>query len=353
MDNNEHNLPLDADDLSRHASALFRLKGTETGFVVPENYFEESAERMVAVSMLQSDEQSGFVVPEPYFDELPSLIEAKTALPAETGLAAPDNYFEGLNDRLEAQLTLESSLPKTQDDVPQGYFDQMESELHVHIALDNIHQEEGLEVPQGYFGDLTQRILNNTSLSADVVNDDQVPEGYFDALPEKVIARINFDQPQERGRVRVLSWTREHVRIISVAASVALLIVFGWIFVNHAPEGSGALRVADNYKTLTPERVPDVAPVSPESPTNNSETAVVAVGIPKKREEIKPKQVQPVLMNEDELSAQLGQMDESLVIEFVTESEVLEPTEEVLNAEMMEYLMNDNTGLEVFDPGDK
>jgi hypothetical protein len=342
------NLPPDADDLSRHAPALFGLKNAREGFVVPALYFEELSERIIHMTAIPED--GGLILPENYFEALPSVIEAKTTLPDESGLTSPENYFEELHDRLEAQLILKSGLPTMEDEVPDEYFGQMENELHVHIALDNIRQEEGFEVPQNYFADITQRILNNTSLSAEAVNDDQVPEGYFDALPDKVIAVIKSETSQETGRVRTLvSWTREHWRVMSVAASVALLIVMGWLFLNIKPEGAGELRVA-TYARVTPERVPDIAPSAPESADVITD---VAVEVPRKRETIKPNPVQEVLMNDEEISAQLGQIDESLVIEFVTESEAIEPADDVLNAEMMEYLMNDNTGLEVFDPGDK
>lgn len=385
--NNEHDidLPADADDLSKHAPVLFSLKGKEDGFVVPANYFADFTERIAYMTAIP--QESGLVVPENYFEELPGIIEAKTViptesgltepqnyfdelteiieaksiLPAEPGLKAPENYFEELQSKIESHILLENVLPKNESEIPAGYFDQMEKELHVHIALDNVKQDEGFVVPEDYFNDLSDRILTGIadidftrSDNTSSLEDPNVPEGYFEAFPEKVIAHIESEnKTTSGGRVIVFAEWKTYWRPVSVAASVALLIALSWIFLNNRDNGKGILQVA-NYTPVTPARVPEIVPPFADTiAERRNMTREIASEPLKKRERIKPNTASEVIMNDEEIIAQSDLMDETMVMDFVAESEVLEASDDVLNEEMMEYLMNDNTGLEVFDPGNK
>lgn len=398
-----YNLPPDADDLSKHAPALFALQGKGEGFVVPENFFEEFTERAVSMTTLPSFDsaQDDNSVPENYFDELPSIVEAKTILPSSVGLIVPENYFEELPsiieanaqlsdfdapsenpvpehyfnefaENLEARIVLENVLPPAvQNDnaVSSGYFDEMESELHVHIALDNLKQEEGFVLPENYFSDLTERVLAETAdvrpsgvevVTGDITSeaDPNVPDGYFEELPDRVLARVATEENKKpkRGRVVVFAeWTKQYWKPVSVAASVALLIATGWYFINEQENGNGSLK-NNSYAVVTPDApsvAPQVAPPPADTVARHETPTMVASSTPKKPKDVKPNVIQEVKMNDEEIIAQSDVMDETMVMDFVAESNVITPTEDVLDPAMMEYLMNDNAGLDVFSPTDK
>jgi hypothetical protein len=322
----------------------------EGGLVVPGNYFEELPPLIEAKIFIPTED--GLTVPENYFEELPSVLEAKTIIPSEDGLHLPGNYFEEFSAQLESRMSLEDVLPKEKEDVPPSYFGEMESELHVHIALDNIRQDEGFVVPEKYFANLTERVLAETSLSGEVINNDEVPAGYFDTLHDKVAARIDSENQPERGRVIVFAaFMKKYGRPVAIAASAALLISLGWIFLNNGNENPNPNFVAkmDSVPLRTIHALPEVGDTLYMKQTPQG----IAVQNPEKPERIKPNTNPEVIMNEEEIIAQSDLMDESMVMDFVMENEAIKPSEEVLDQSMMEYLMNDNTGLDVFGPGDK
>ena len=328
--------------------------GHSAGLTEPENYFSESAELIIAKTSFGS-----------VSTELSTGAEDDNDHSA--GLIVPANYFETLSGTIESQIALENVLPpldSTQDEkaIPAGYFGEMERELHVHIALDNVKQDEGFVVPEGYFEKFSDKIVAeaSASLHEDTLSDDpNVPEGYFVHLADKVVARIENEQGEERGKIIVLSTWKKYVRPTALAASVALLIGFGWILLANRDNGNGDLVLANNFFRITPGQVnPGIPPVVPSIDTTNAFTnenqdAVVRNTNPKNHNEIKPPVRNAVIMNDDEILAQTDLMDESMVMDFVAESNVIVGTEEVLDADMMEYLMNDNSGLDVFDPSDR
>jgi hypothetical protein len=389
--NEEHdiNLPADADDLSKHAPVLFALKGTEEGFIVPALYFEELSE--LVVSKTSIPEEGGLVVPEIYFEESAELILAKTSIPENDGLIIPEKYFEesaeltmsktSLSDfgcaqsdkehsdlfvvpekyfeeftsNLESQITLESALPKTDNEVSAGYFEQMENELHVHIALDNVKQDEGFVVPGGYFEGLTDRVLAETVLNKEEINNDEIPAGYFESLHEKVITRIESENTPEGGRVIVLSQWKKYTAITAVAAAVALIVLFTWTFTRNDGNGNGTLRIA-NHNGIVPENFVKQEPKQIIDTASSNDIVVPKNNTPQLANNtpvIKPNEPLQVKMNDDEIIAQSDLMDEALVMDFVSESGVVEATEEALDPAMMEYLMNEHTSLDEFDPGNK
>lgn len=380
-DYNDMNLPADSDDLSKHAPALFALKGTEEGFVVPalyfeelselviaktaipedgglvvpENYFEESAELIFVMTGLPTED--GLVVPDNYFEGLSSIIEAKTAIPSETGLVVPENYFEELSSIIEAKTAIPSEDGLV---VPENYFEEFGANLESHIVLDNVKQDEGYVLPSGYFENLTDRVLAETSLDKDEVNNDEVPAGYFDTLHDTIVSRLEnegtIEKKEERGRVIVLAQWKKYVAITAVAASVALLIALTWTFIGNNDNGGGKLMAKNNDNGLVPENYVKEVPENIIDTVSSIITVApegIARVLPNNPNVIKPEQVNPVIMNDDEIIAQSDVMDENMVMDFMVESEFIQPTEEVLDADMMEYLMNDNTSLDVFDPGNK
>lgn len=353
----EHNIPDDADDLSKHAPALFAMKSKGEGFVTPANYFEELTDTVMARTILPED--AGLDVPEDYFNELPDLILAKTKLPSESGLSSPENYFEEFGAQLESRISLEEILPKQINDIPADYFETMENELHVHIALDNIKQEEGFVVPEGYFENLTSRTISTAlvafdSAQSDNVSDPNIPEGYFESLHDKVADRIAGEEQSapETGRVLVFSaYIKQYARPMAIAASAALLIGLGWFAITSTEVPINANTVAQN-DTL-PQMMKSALPIVGDTLHREQIQTGIALETPKKPERIKPNVIPEVIMQEDEIIAQSDLLDESMVMDFVAENEVVNASEEVLDESMMEYLMNDNATLDVIDPGNK
>lgn len=361
VNNEEHdiNLPPDADRDrdrdSKHAPALFALKGTEEGFVVPALYFEELSELVLAKTAIP--EEGGLVVPENYFEESAELIVVKTIFPTEDGFIVPENYFEDFSSMIEAKTVIPSEDGLV---VPENYFEEFGANLESHIVLDNVKQDDGLVVPFNYFENLTNRVLAETSLDKDEVNNDEVPIGYFDALHDTIVDRLRnegtIDEKEERGRVIVLSQWKKYVTITAVAASVALLIALTWTFIGNENNGDGSLIVASNNKGLVPENYVKETPeviIDTVSSINVVVPEGIAHQLPNNPNDFKPTPENEVIMNDDEIIAQSDVMDENMVMDFMFESEFIQPTEEVLDADMMEYLMNDNTSLDAFDPGNK
>jgi hypothetical protein len=389
-------VPDDADDLSKHAPALFALKGTEEGFLVPALYFEELSELVIAKTSIPEDgglvvpenyfeellpiieaktiipSEDGLIVPENYFEELSSIIEAKTAIPSEDGLVVPENYFEESSSIIEAKTALPAFDSAQSDNVtpegfvvPENYFEEFGANLESHIVLDNVKQDDGLVVPYNYFENLTDRITSASlvdfdSAQSDNTEDPNIPAGYFDALHDKVVARLESEgtisNTEVRGRVIVLAQWKKYVAITAVAASVALLIALTWTFIGNSDNGNGSLIIASNNKGLVPENYVKETPEEIIDTTSSIITVVpegIVYELPINPPGIKLNQDNEVIMNDDEIIAQSDLMDETLVMDFVNENNLVEETDEVLDPAMMEYLMNDNTSLDVFDPGNK
>lgn len=353
----EHNIPSDADDLSKYAPTLFAMKSKDDGFVAPANYFEELTDLVMAKTVIPSD--GGLTIDENYFDELPEIIVAKTSIPTESGLDEPKNYFEELGTQLESRIALEGALPKNSQDVPEGYFDAMESELLVHIALDNIKQEEGFVVPEGYFENLTARTISTAivafdSAQLDNMPDPNIPAGYFDSLYENIVDRLESEgaiTPQ-RGRIVVFAaYVKQYARPIAIAASAALLIGLGW-FAATSGEDSPKQNTVAQVDSVAP-RMKNAMPIVGDSLRKEEIPVGIANESPKNNERIKPIAIPEVIMNNDEIIAQSDLLDEAMVMDFVAENEVVNANEEVLDQSMMDYLMNDDSNLDVFDPGKK
>ncbi len=353
----EHNIPSDAVDLSKYAPTLFAMKSKYDGFIAPANYFEELTDLVMAKTVIPSD--GGLIVDENYFDEFPEIIVAKTSIPTESGLDEPKNYFEELGTQLESRIALEGALPKNSQDVPEGYFDAMESELLVHIALDNIKQEEGFVVPEGYFENLTACTISTAivafdSAQSDNMPDPNIPAGYFDSLHENIVDRLESEgtiTPQ-RGRIVVLTaYVKQYARPMAIAASAALLIGLGW-FAATSGEDSPNQNTVAQIDSVAP-RMKNAMPVIGDILRKEEIPVGIANESPKNNERIKPIAIPEVIMNNDEIIAQSDLLDEAMVMDFVAENEVANASEEVLEQSMMDYLMNDDSNLDVFDPGKK
>lgn len=352
MSDERHDMiPDNADDLSIHAPALHTMKGKANGFVVPENYFEELPDLIVArVSLPEGGE---FPVSEEYFAESEEQINAGTVIPSENGLTVPEGYFENFEANLKARLQLENHLPKSksESEIPEGYFGELERELKAHISLDNLKQDEGFVVPEKYFGSLTDRILSQTSLSDEELHGDEVPAGYFDSLADRVIAKVEPETKSETKQVRVIvfaEYIQRYGKITAVAASVALLIVSVWFF-TRKNEVAPVNDFASNENRVQDDTVTVNAFQPEERIVKRTEPQVQ--NIAKNNDGVKPSSEGNIKLSKEAIMAETDQMDEALVAEFIYEDAVAEQDSE--NDEMIQYILDDQTSLDVIDPGNK
>jgi hypothetical protein len=152
-----------------------------------------------------------FKVPEGYFDTLSVSVQERIRFSEEPvvnfgkkqNFAVPDNYFDTLSSRimnrienLEKQEIRLENLPKVNVfKVPRGYFENAEELLRAQVRVENIERKNIFDVPANYFEELPARILSQTQ-------------------EETKVIRVNWWQ---RGRTM---W--------AAAASIVLLIGFGF-----------------------------------------------------------------------------------------------------------------------------
>lgn len=350
MSDERHNMiPDNADDLSIHAPALHALKGSESGLVVPVNYFEELPDQIVSRVLLP---QAGeFPVSEAYFAESEEQINAGAVIPTENSFTVPDGYFENFEANLEARLHLENHLPKNESEIPEGYFGDLERELKAHISLDNLKQDEGFVVPEKYFGSLTDRILSHTALTDEELLGDEVPAGYFDSLADRVIAKVEPEIKTETKQVRVIvfaEYVQRYGKITAVAASVALLIVSIWFFTRNN-EVAPVNNFASNENRVKEDTVKINAAQPQERIVKRAEPQMR--NIAKNNEGVKPSSEGNIKLSKEAILAETDLMDEALVAEFIYDDAVAEQDSE--NDEMIQYILDDHNSLDVIDPGNK
>jgi hypothetical protein len=342
-------IPDNADDLSIHAPTLHAMKGKVNGFVVSENYFNELPEKII--SRVALPDAGEFPVSESYFAESEQQINAGTVIPTENGFNVPESYFENFEANLEARLQLENHLPKTESEIPEGYFGELERELKAHISLDNLKQDEGFVIPEKYFGNLTDRILSQTSLSDEELHGDEVPAGYFDSLADRVIAKVEPETKSETKQVRVIvfaEYIQRYGKITAVAASVALLIVSIWFITNNNDVtpmndfASNETRVEEDTVTVHAFQPQQRIAKRAEQQLQN---------IAKNSDRVKPLQTENIKLSKEAILAESDMMDEALVAEFITEDGISE--ENSGDEEMMQYLLDDGSSLDIIDPGNR
>ena len=79
----------------------------------------------------------------------------------ETGFTVPENYFEEFNSNIQSRIAIER-IPNSGNngfDVPEGYFDNLEQQIKSRILVEAAlgDPDEHFSVPQGYFNELNQK----------------------------------------------------------------------------------------------------------------------------------------------------------------------------------------------------
>ncbi|MEO5642505.1 MAG: hypothetical protein ABIQ40_14135 [Bacteroidia bacterium] len=336
------NLPADFDDLSKHAPLLEKIRAKGEGFVVPEEYFGESATLTVISNCRLSvvcKENSGLTVPENYFEKL-----------AENIIA-----IAGLSSAYNGQLTTDNrKLTIEPFKIPDDYFEEMDETIRTKLSLDNLKQDEGFAVPSAYFESFSNKII--THVAVDELgkgSDAEVPPGYFDTLADKISACIAEEEgtipTKEHGKIIVFAEImKRYARPVSVAASVALLVAVSIWFFNRGEEKIEMAKINPPQQNIQP-----VIPL----PTKDSvvviktqENIVVQPKI-KKHKQLNQQQQEIVKeVSSGDVLEQLDLLDENIVADFVANQnpEIVSPTQDqTLNEEMLNYLLENGT-----DPSD-
>jgi hypothetical protein len=334
----EHNLPADFDDLSKHAPLLERTRFKGEGFIVPENYFDDLAERIITIASLSNT--------------------TDRRQPTADSFFTPGGYFEKLTDEILAVAKLSDLKTGESFEIPNSYFNELDETIHTKLALDNLKQDEGFDVPENYFENFSDKILSHVAMDEMSKGPDaDVPPGYFDTLADRVAARIAEEEGEtektaERGRVIVFAEVlKRYARPLSAAASVALIVsVAIWFFNREKKE----VLIADTKPVKQ-----NIQPVIP-APKRDTVNMIIQpqneiVAEPKKINKRKPpvnQEEQPVVNEIDrkDVLEQLYLLDESMVADYITDQHAQlnsTPQEESLNNEMLNYLLDHNA-----DPSD-
>ena len=176
-------------------------------FTLPDNYFEELEKKTLWAIQFSSkeDETGGFIVPSDFFKEQGEQIQKQAAIDAgfgEINFTVPESYFLNSADQLIAQTKLDRVGTPTPD-LPSDYFDKLsariihrvEREKSVGFTPRSISRiEDGFTVPSGYFDTTADEILStigNEELKAKVETDGfAVPEGYFQSLNQDILEHV-------------------------------------------------------------------------------------------------------------------------------------------------------------------
>lgn len=160
-------------------------------FTVPQNYFVEMEEQVMATIRLHKLQQplanEGFTVPADYFDELTQNIESRVAieqvLTNEQAFKVPESYFDDLTQNIQARIAIDKALNAEKAfEVPENYFEELSGNIQARIAVEEaLNTETSFIVPDGYFADLESRILQQTT---------EVPVKPSDKQREGVIVKL-------------------------------------------------------------------------------------------------------------------------------------------------------------------
>jgi ABC-type dipeptide/oligopeptide/nickel transport system ATPase subunit len=144
-------------------------------FVVPQNYFAEMEEQVMAAIRLQGlklpTASDGFSVPANYFDDLTQNINSRVAieqaLTGDNAFTVPENYFEDLTQNIQSRIAVSEALSiENTFKVPDNYFEELSGNIQSRIAIEEaLNTGNAFAVPEGYFADLESRILAQTTVA--------------------------------------------------------------------------------------------------------------------------------------------------------------------------------------------
>ena len=148
---------------------------TNNPFKVPDNYFEEFAQRAASrafIDGVNGNAGEGFTIPEDYFNTLEGNLQSRIALEAALhnsapGFTVPDDYFSEMQANLQSRINIEEALHHTTGDliVPEDFFEDQHQQIISMVAVNEIleRESEGFTVPENYFENLQSAIISRTT----------------------------------------------------------------------------------------------------------------------------------------------------------------------------------------------
>ena len=201
-------------------------------FTIPEGYFEQLPEKIVALVKAQPAEETNFLnkggkvsapfsPPAGYFDQLASNIINKVIADVVPGSGEPDIVSPVISK-------VNKQLPFT---VPQGYFEELASNAMAGIkAIDFVESE--LEIVSPELNGLKRRPVFS------------VPDGYFEQFPKELLRKI-----KSRGRMLSGNFSSQVFRF-AAAALVTGIIATGILLFNQEKETVVANAAASTNASL-------------------------------------------------------------------------------------------------------
>ncbi len=77
----------------------------------------------------------------------------------ESGFSVPENYFNTIEDAFETKLTEEKFTREKGFSIPENYFSTIEDSIEAKLTEENFTKEKGFSIPDSYFKDLEDDIL--------------------------------------------------------------------------------------------------------------------------------------------------------------------------------------------------
>jgi hypothetical protein len=215
--NENLNIPHDFDDLEKYAPTLASVSRCNP-FGVPKGYFEQLEQHLSSyIKITGSETNSGFLVPE--------------------------NYFELLGKKIEAKLTA--------NEIPANYFEELPGIIGSRIFVESLNKENPFTVPENYFNELPSVISSDIKLlSAKNESGLAVHENYFEQMQQSVLAKLNSEVKKE---TKVISLFKQNWRYVAAAASVALIVTFALLFNNKENIANSYATATPKRNAIAPE----------------------------------------------------------------------------------------------------
>ena len=231
-------------------NAYMSLKQVTPGnpFIVPVGYFDDLEGRILSFQKLieigTNSNNSGFITPENYFEETEAVLLSRVNIQSkftEEGFAIPAGYFNSLHEQITGRIELEEALPIPAGDftVPAGYFDNLEEQITSRIEVEKVLAvpSEHFSVPEGYFDNLEDHIISKIAIEeilAVPAEHFTVPEGYFESLNKTILDKTVSIKDNNRGAV-IRKLMASNAFKYATAACVTLLIGAGILISELTP----------------------------------------------------------------------------------------------------------------------
>ncbi|MDI9311156.1 MAG: hypothetical protein QM535_13145 [Limnohabitans sp.] len=149
-----------------------------------------------------------------------------------SGFKIPENYFEEFEEQLMQRISFEETTQKTSTGfkTPEFYFETLEDRLlqRINFEENNEKTTTGFVTPNDYFETFEERLLQRINFEENnkkIATGFTIPENYFENIEDNIISQINSKEKS----IKVVSFLqRKSVWISGIAAT--LIISLGTFF---------------------------------------------------------------------------------------------------------------------------